>query len=75
MRSPIYSRIKNVGYNKSSSIFIELSLMKKIKIFPGCYFLLCFYNDISKYQWHPLSLITNDKNTLSFCAKDNGGNS
>jgi hypothetical protein len=75
MRSPIYSRIKNVGYNKSSSIFIELSLMKKIKTFPGCYFLICFYSDISKYQWHPLSLITNDKNTLSFCAKDNGGNS
>jgi NAD(P)H-flavin reductase len=75
MRSPIYSRIKNVGYNKTSSIFIELSFLKSIKTFPGCYFLLCFYKDISKYQWHPLSLITNDNNILSFCAKDNGGNS
>ena len=75
MRSPIYSRIKNTGYSKTSSIFIEITLLKNIKTFPGCYFLLCFYNDISKYQWHPLSLIINDKNTLSFCAKDNGKNS
>lgn len=75
MKSSIYSRIKNVGFNKTSSIFIEATLLKNIKTFPGCYFLLCFYNDISKYQWHPLSLISISNNTLSFCAKDNGINS
>ena len=71
----IYSKLKVVGFNRTSSVLIEITVTKEIKTYPGCYFFLCFYKDISQFQWHPLSMVSNNNNTLVFCVKNNGPNS
>lgn len=69
----IYSKIKVVGdeTNDTCCIIITVTLVKNIDCKPGSYFFLCFEN-ISKFEYHPLSLISHDEGTLIFCAKDMG---
>jgi len=71
----LYSNIKIVGdsENNSECVFIHLTIRDKIKTKPGSYFFLQ-YNDISSFESHPLSLISNkDGDKLVFCAKMYGG--
>jgi NAD(P)H-flavin reductase len=70
----LYSKLKNIG-NVEKYTIINITLEKKITTYPGNYFLLCFYDNISQLQWHPLSLVVNKDNTLVFCCKNNGKNS
>ena len=69
-RKAIYSKIKVYD----SYIFIYLSLLKTIKINPGCYFFICS-NKISNLEWHPLSLILEKNDNMLFCVKNMGDNS
>ena len=71
----IYSHLKIVGDEKynTSCVFIHITLLKPIKVNYGSYFFICF-KDISKYQLHPLSLISETNENLIFCAKDMGKN-
>jgi len=71
----IYSHLKVVGNEKdnTSCVFIHISLLNPIKVNYGSYFFICF-KDISKFQYHPLSLISNYDENLIFCAKDRGVN-
>jgi NAD(P)H-flavin reductase len=50
------------------------SLISSILVLQFCslYFFICFYNDVSKYQWHPLSLVSYNEDTLIFCCKNVG---
>lgn len=72
-KKAIYSHLKVIGDNDKNTtcILITISLVKPIKTPPGSYFFLCF-NEISSLEWHPLSLITQNHNNLTFCAKDMG---
>jgi hypothetical protein len=73
----IYTKIENIDFqdkNNTCYTFITLSTIKKIKTKPGCYFFLSC-TDISKLEWHPLSLISENNNTLLFCVKNMGKNS
>jgi predicted ferric reductase len=72
----IYSQLKIGGSGdfNTSCVFISVELDKKIKINPGSYFFIC-YNDVSKYQYHPLSVLSITEHSLTFCAKDMGENS
>jgi predicted ferric reductase len=70
----IYTKIENVEFkdkNNTCYTFITLSTVKKINTKPGCYFFLSC-TDISKFEWHPLSLISKSNNTLVFCIKNMG---
>ena len=71
----IYSHLKIVGEEKddTSCVFIHITLLKKIKVNYGSYFFICF-KDISRFQLHPLSLISEHNENLIFCAKDRGKN-
>lgn len=69
-RRAIYSKIKVYD----SYIFIYLSVLKPIKINPGCYFFICS-NKISTLEWHPLSLILEKNDNMLFCVKNIGNNS
>jgi NAD(P)H-flavin reductase len=70
----IYSKLKNIQEveNDTSYTLIHITIKNKIKTFPGCYFFLCFYNDISRFQWHPLSLVSYENDILTFCCKNIG---
>lgn len=72
----IYSHLKIVGDEKdnTSCVFIHITLLNPIKVTYGSYFFICF-KDISMFQWHPLSLISEQNENLIFCAKDRGKNS
>jgi predicted ferric reductase len=72
-KKAIYAKIKNytLSDNSTSYIFVTLSLVNKIKIEPGCYFFICCDN-ISKLQWHPLSLVYETHDNLVFCVKNMG---
>lgn len=72
----IYSKLLHVGSDtyKTSCMFITLSLTKPLKVVPGCYFFICF-KDVSRIEWHPLSLVSQSYNNLVFCIKDMGGKS
>ncbi len=75
-KKSVHTKIKHIGdkkFNTSCNV-INITLKKSINTNPGCYFFLCFYKDISRFQWHPLSLISNSNNTLTFCAKNMGDN-
>jgi predicted ferric reductase len=74
-RKSIYSKIDVIGYDKydTCSILLNVSLLKNIKVEPGSYFFIC-YDDISKFEWHPLSIISNEHGNLTFCIKDMGEN-
>jgi predicted ferric reductase len=50
---------------------INIISKKDIKVYPSCYFLVC-YNKISSLQWHALSLISYDNKNLLFCIKNMG---
>lgn len=63
---PIYTKINSYG---NEYITISIILKNNIIVKPGSYFFICFYNDISQFQWHPLSLVSYSKNTLFFCVK------
>jgi len=71
----IYSHFKISGNEKNgtSCIFIHITLLKPIKVNYGSYFFICF-KDVSIYQYHPLSLISEYNENLIFCAKDRGLN-
>ena len=75
-KQALYSHLKIIGQDdkKTSSILITISLLKPVKTPPGSYFFICF-REISSFEWHPLSLITQNHNNLTFCAKDMGVNS
>lgn len=75
-REAIYAKIKNyeLSDNSTSYIFITISVVKPLKIEPGCYFFICCDN-ISKLQWHPLSLVYESYGNLVFCVKNMGKNS
>lgn len=45
-------------------------LKNKVDSFPGCYFFLCIPKEIARFQWHPLSLISNKNENFLFCAKN-----
>ena len=72
-RKAIYAKIKNytLSDNSTSYIFVTLCLVEPIKIEPGCYFFICCDN-ISKLQWHPLSLVYETHGNLVFCVKNMG---
>ena len=71
----IYSYLKVVGSEKdnTSCVFIHITLLNPIKVNYGSYFFICF-KDISRFQYHPLSLISEHNENLIFCAKDRGEN-
>jgi len=71
----IYSHLKVVGDDEhnTSCVFIHITLLKPIKVNYGSYFFICF-KDISRFQSHPLSLISETNENLIFCAKDRGKN-
>jgi predicted ferric reductase len=75
--SSIYSKLQNIGVKTygTSSTFINITFLNKINRFPGCYFFVCFYKDISRFQWHPLSMVTYSNDTITFCAKNVGNHS
>jgi len=70
----VYTKIQNVNFKDTSYIFVTLNLNKSLDIKPGCYFFICC-NNVSKLEWHPLSLITRSKYNLFFCVKNMGENS
>ena len=72
-RKAIYTKLKNIGNEKygTSCVFIHVSLLKNIKTEPGSYFFIC-YKDVSRLQWHPLTVISSHDNNLIFCAKNMG---
>ena len=76
-KKSVRTKIKHIGNKKfnTSCNVINITLKNSIETKPGCYFFLCFYKDISRFQWHPLTLISNTNNTLTFCAKNMGDNS
>lgn len=69
----LYLKLNTIGNeeNNTSCVIINVKLKKFISIKPGCYFLICVRN-ISSFQWHPFSLIEQNKNNLTFCAKNMG---
>ena len=75
-RKAIYTKVKNyeLSDNSTSYLFITISIVDPIKIEPGCYFFIkC--NNISKFQWHPLSLVYKTYGNLVFCVKNMGNKS
>jgi predicted ferric reductase/cytochrome b involved in lipid metabolism len=72
-KKAIYAKIKNykLSDDSTSYIFVTLCLVNPIKIEPGCYFFICCDN-ISKLQWHPLSLVYETHGNLVFCVKNMG---
>jgi NAD(P)H-flavin reductase len=68
----IYSKIQNFGEEKykTSCTFLNVTCRKSIKTYPGCYFFVCIYKDISRFQWHPLTLVSNKNDSLLFCIKN-----
>ena len=73
-KKAIYSKIQHIGDKKyrTSCNVINITLKEPVKTYPGCYFFVCFYKDISKFQWHPLSLVSNTHDNLVFCSKNLG---
>ena len=71
-----HTTLKITGYEKynTSCILINIETLKKIKIPAGSFFFLC-YRDISRFEWHPLSVVFESNNNILFCAKDMGQNS
>lgn len=75
-RKAIYSKVKVYDFKEhnTSYIFIFLTLLKPIKIKPGCYFFICC-DKISNLEWHPLSLVSEKNDNLVFCVKNMKENS
>ncbi len=69
----MYTKIVTLG-NAETYFIISITLEKKLDVYPGCYFLICFEN-ISSLEWHPFSLVTRSRDNYVFCAKNMGGNS
>jgi len=71
----LYANIQTYNFKDGTNYnLINLTLEKNIKINPGSYFFICCDN-ISKIQWHPLSLVSQEDNNLVFCIKNMGENS
>ena len=70
----IYSKLQNVGKEKNGTActFLTVTLRKNINTYPGCYFFICIQNDVARFQWHPLTLVSNKNDNLLFCAKNLG---
>ena len=75
-RKAIYAKIQNhnLSDNSTSYIFVTLCVVDPIKIDAGCYFFICCDN-VSKLQWHPLSLVYETHGNLIFCVKNMGNKS
>ena len=74
-KKALYSNIHTYNFKDGTTYtLINLTLSKNIKINPASYFFICS-NNISKIQWHPLSLISQTDNNLVFCIKNMGENS
>ena len=73
MHKGMYLKLENIGDDKynTSCIVLSIKVNKNFNTYPGCYFLVCIKN-ISYLEWHPISLIDNTNNRLTFCAKDMG---
>jgi predicted ferric reductase len=71
----VYTKIQSHKF-KDDTIYhiINLKILKELNIFPGSYFLICCSN-ISKSEWHPVSVLSVKNNVLTFCIKDMGKNS
>lgn len=71
----IYTRLDTIGLKEygTSCILINITVLKNINTKPGSYFFIC-YDEITKFEWHPLSLISQDQGNLLFCIKDMGHN-
>ena len=68
-----YIKIQNIdfqGFN-TTYIFLKLRLHKQVEVKPGCYFFISCKN-ISNLEWHPISLVSKQKENLLFCIKDMG---
>ena len=59
------------GADETEYAVIEAFTASAIKTYPGCYFMVNFYN-ISPTEWHPLSLVTENAGFYTFCAKNTG---
>jgi len=72
----VYTKINNFYFSdlETTYILLTLKMKKKLNIKPGSYFFICCL-DISTFQWHPITLLSNDNNILNFCIKDMGKNS
>lgn len=66
-----YAKINIIKNNRNEYSIINFATKKVIKVFPGCYFMICFLH-VSKIEWHPFSLVSfNEKNNIyTFCAKN-----
>jgi NAD(P)H-flavin reductase len=75
-KKAIYSKIQTFGKEEygTSCLFVSVTLLHPVKTKAGSYFFIC-HNGISFLEYHPLSLITQDHDTLIFCVKDLGNNS
>ena len=75
-KKALYSHLKVIGdeTKNTSCILMTISLLNNVKTPPGSYFFICF-KEISVLEWHPLSLITQNHDNLTFCAKDMSANS
>ena len=73
VRKIVYANFKNINEEENNFTMINIISKKDIKVYPSCYFLIC-YNKISRLQWHALSLVSYDNKNLLFCVKNIGKN-
>jgi NAD(P)H-flavin reductase len=73
LRQIVYANFKNINEEENNFTMINIISKKDIKVYPSCYFLVC-YTKISSLQWHALSLISYDNKNLLFCIKNMGNN-
>jgi NAD(P)H-flavin reductase len=75
IKKAIYTKIVtyDLAFNQKYNI-MTLKFQDKIDVSPGTYFFICCKN-ISKTQWHPMSLMNIRNKALNFCIKDMGENS
>jgi len=75
IKKAVYTKIVtyDLAFNQNYNI-MTLKFQDKIDVHPGTYFFICCKN-ISKTQWHPMSLMNIRNKGLNFCIKDMGENS
>ena len=74
----IYTKIQRFEFqdeNNTKYNLITLVTKRNLKLIDaGSYFFIC-NKKISKYEFHPVSLVKQQQNTILFCLKDLGNNS
>ena len=74
----IYTKIQRFEFqdeNNTKYNLITLVTKRNLKLIDaGSYFFIC-NKKISKYEFHPVSLVKQQQNTILFCIKDLGNNS